>query len=90
MIEEVLNLAAWSRVVRESSLKRLLLVPAGFENWRPVSEVMSFADVAYHLLEADLWLFRKPTDHALEPMHGHAGAVLISASHEYLELLSRL
>jgi uncharacterized damage-inducible protein DinB len=90
MIQEALSLAAWSRVVRESSLTRLRLVTAGSENWRPVPEAMSYADLAYHLLEADLWLFTKLTDHTLKPMHGHARAVHISASHEYLELLCRL
>jgi uncharacterized damage-inducible protein DinB len=90
MIEEALNLAAWSRAVRESSLKRLRLVPAGSENWRPVPEAMSYADLAYHLIEADLWLFRKLTDHSLEPIHGRAGAIHVSAPQEYLELLRRL
>jgi uncharacterized damage-inducible protein DinB len=90
MMEEGLNLADWSRVVRESSLKLLRLIPAGSENWRPVPEAMSYADLAYHLLEADLWLFRKLTDHTLEPMHGHAGAIHISAPQELLEPLRRL
>lgn len=90
MIKEVVNLAAWSRAVRESSLKRLRLVPSGRENWRPVPEAMSFGDLASHLLEADLWLFRKLTDHTLEPMQGHSGSIDISTPKEYLELLCRL
>lgn len=84
------NLAAWSRAVRESSLKRLRLVPAGREGWRPTPEAMSFADLARHLIDADEWLFRKLEDHALEPMVGHAGDAGEVTRAGYLELLDQL
>jgi uncharacterized damage-inducible protein DinB len=87
---ESANLAAWSRAVRESSLKRLRRVPAGREAWRPTPEAMSFADLARHLIDADEWLFRKLADRALEPMVGHAGDAGEITRDGYLGLLKRL
>jgi uncharacterized damage-inducible protein DinB len=84
------NLAAFSRAVRDSSLKRLRLVPEGCENWRATPEAMSFADQAQHLIDADEWLFRKLEDRALEPMVGHAGDAGEVTRARYLELLARL
>src|SRR3972149_6634367 len=90
MNERPLELAEWSRAVRESSLKRLRAVPAGSENWRPVADAMSFSDLAHHIVEADEWLFRKLEARALEPLRGRAGAVTITARGQYLELLRKL
>ena len=84
------RLAEWSRAVRGSSLKRLSLVRAGFENWRLTPESMSFADVAFHLIEADQWLFRKLAEPGLSPMVGRAGTVNISAREQFTALFDRL
>jgi len=51
---------------------------------------MSFADLAHHILEADLWLFRKLSDRTIEPIQGRAGSITISGRQEYTELLRRL
>lgn len=88
--EETQNLAAFARAVRESSLKRLRLVPAGRENWRPAPEAMSFADLAHHLIDADEWLFRKLAERALEPMVGRAGEAGEATRDRYMEMLARL
>ncbi len=84
------NLAAFSRAVRESSLKRLRLVPEGRETWRPTPEAMSFADLAQHLIDADEWLFRKLEERALEPMVGSVGEAGEVSRADYLGLLARL
>ncbi|HEV8583228.1 MAG TPA: DinB family protein [Thermoanaerobaculia bacterium] len=89
-IEEARNLAAWSRAVRESSLKRLHRVPEGRESWRPIAEAMSFADLARHLIDADEWLITKLEIRALEPMVGCAGIAGEVTRAGYLALLSRL
>jgi len=89
-MSETENLAAWSRAVRESSLKRLRLVPAGRESWRPTPEAMSFADLARHLIDADEWLFRKLEDRTLEPMVGSAGIAGEPTRADYLDLLAEL
>jgi uncharacterized damage-inducible protein DinB len=90
MNERALELAEWSRAVRESSLKRLRAVPAGSENWRPVANAMSFGDLARHIVDADEWLFRKLEARALEPIVGHAGAVTITTRGQYLDLLREI
>jgi uncharacterized damage-inducible protein DinB len=90
MNERALELAEWSRAVRESSLKRLRAVPAGSENWRPVANAMSFGDLAHHIVEADEWLFRKLEARALAPMVGRAGAVDITVREQYMQLLREL
>jgi len=53
------RLAEFATAVRESSLKRLRLVPPGRENWRIAQDAMSFADTARHLIASDLKMFRK-------------------------------
>lgn len=87
---ESLNLAAWSRAVRESSLKRLRLVPEGCESWRPTAEAMSFADLTRHLIDADEWLFEKLVNRGLEPMVGSTGLAGDATRAGYLGLLARL
>ena len=67
------RLAAFSTAVRESTLKRLRQVPEGRENHRLSADSMSIADIAAHILEADLWLFEKMNNSELPPMTGRAG-----------------
>ena len=43
-------LADFSRVVRESTIKRLTLTPKSFENWKITENAMSIADIAQHLV----------------------------------------
>jgi uncharacterized damage-inducible protein DinB len=84
------RLADWSRVVRESTLKRLLSVPAGWENWQPISGMMSVADFAKHLIDADVWLFRKLDDHSLEPITGCPAVTQIHERSDYDNLINEL
>jgi len=90
MPDESLHLALWSTAVRESTLKRLRLVPPQKEEWRPVPGAMSFADIAQHILDSDLWLFQKLEIRTLRPIQGSAGATHISARQDYLDILDRL
>lgn len=47
------QLCEFSEAVRKSTLKRLELVPVGFENWRMSTKSLSFAELAQHLIDAD-------------------------------------
>ena len=67
MISESENLAEFAKAVRDSTIKRLKQVPAGKENWRITPDAMSFAEIAYHLIEADEWLIKKIENQDLEP-----------------------
>jgi len=87
---EANQLAEFSRAVRESTLKRLRRVPAGKENWRIAEETMSFADVAQHLCDADLWLFEKLQNASLPPLRGAAHRVITTDRNDYLAILGEL
>jgi uncharacterized damage-inducible protein DinB len=84
------RLAEFSRAIRESTLKRLRFVPAGYENWRISSKAMSFADMAQHLIDADNWLFEKLRTEDLESMVGRADLVKIKSRNQYDDLLDEL
>lgn len=84
------RLAELSEAVRESTLKRLRVVPEGLENWRPVPSAMSFADLAHHIAEADRWLFRKLESPELPPMRGAAGACVVADRAQFLALIEEL
>ncbi len=72
---ESLRLAQLSVAVRESTIKRLLQVPEGFESWRPTEASLYFADIAQHLIDADNWLFHKLQTPELPSLQGQAGLV---------------
>ena len=84
------RLAAFARAVRESTFKRLRLVPPGRENWRITPEAMSFADQAQHLIDTDEWLFKKLAVKTLDPILGEAGTVTVADRAAYEALLDGL
>jgi uncharacterized damage-inducible protein DinB len=84
------RLAEFSRTVRESTLKRLLQVPLGKENWSPMSAVMTFADIAHHIGEADRWLFQKLEDPRLSKMVGKTEEAAHVSSEEFQKLVTNL
>ncbi|MEE8575679.1 MAG: DinB family protein [candidate division Zixibacteria bacterium] len=86
----ITNLALLAGAVRESSLKRLRLVPEGSENWRPVETAMSFADIAFHIKEADLWLFTKLRNSNQKSMKGAAHALEVSSTQQFENLIDEL
>ena len=50
----------------------------GFEKWRiSKNAIMSVADIAQHLVDADIWLFEKLENHKLEPIIGKAVQLLL-------------
>jgi len=87
---EETRLARFSEAVRESSLKRLRLVPEGSENWCPASEAMSFAEIAQHLIDADNWTFKMLEVKNLKPIKGKSGLVEVIDHTQYLNILDEL
>ena len=90
MHNETSDLAAWAKAVRESTFKRLRLVSAGNENWRPVSGAMGIAGIAQHILDADLWLFKKLEDPPLHAMKDIDPAYNVAGHTEFLNILASL
>jgi hypothetical protein len=84
------KLARFSVAIRESTLKRLRMVPEGAENWRVDPQAMSFADNARHLIEADRWLLESLRLGIASPMVGVADVMRIVDRSEYLALLDEL
>ena len=52
-----LLLARFSDEVRESTLRRFAQVQPEDWRWRPRADLLSFADLLKHLIDADHWLF---------------------------------
>ncbi len=84
------QLAEFSNAGRTSTIKRLQLIPAGKENWKISPGAMSSADIAYHLIQTDDWLFKKIEIKDLESIKGDTGAVEIKTRNNYLELIEEL
>jgi uncharacterized damage-inducible protein DinB len=84
------RLAKLARAVRESTLKRLLQVPLGKENWCPLSDTMTFADIAHHVGNADQWLFEKLKNGALPKMVGKSGEVEHLSPEGFQDLVTKL
>jgi len=84
------RLAQFARSVRESTLKRLKLVPVGMENWHPSPGALSFADLAQHLVDCDKWLFRKLEEKDLKPIKAVAGKVNTSSRKDFESILEEL
>ena len=87
---EALRLSECATAVRESTLIRLLRVPAGFENWSPAEQALSFADIAQHLIDADHWLFAKLANPGLAGMKAVAGSGQVADRAGFLAILERL
>lgn len=62
-------LIEFCKSVRESTIKRLEIVPEGYENWKVSHNALSFAEIAKHIIDLDNWLFekiRKPNTKSIE------------------------
>lgn len=84
------RLAAFSDTVRNSTLKRLKRVPEGAENWSIAPGAMSFADIAYHILENDRALFKIFETKRIGAHIGEAGAITIQTRSEFEDLIEEL
>lgn len=83
-------LATFSNTIRNSTLKRLRKVPQGAENWAPFDGGMSFADLAFHIIECDVALLRAIESRQMDKNLGTSGAMPIGSRPEFETLLERL
>lgn len=84
------RLAAFSKAIRDSTLRRLRELPPEAANWRPALGTLSFADLAHHLVQADRWLFDKLDDPTLPAMTARAGQAGTVTPEGFLRLLEEL
>jgi len=87
---EGLRLSEFSEAIRESTLKRLNAVPEGKENWRPLPDTMSFANLAQHLIDCDKWLFEKLKNPGLQSIRGKPGIIQVESRGEYRQIIAAL
>ncbi len=90
VVEEGDRLADYANAVRQSTLKRLLAVPRGKENWRPVTSALSIGEIASHIIDADQWLFRKLREPKIESMTAKADVNVMYSPSEFQKLVVRL
>jgi len=84
------ELIRFSNAVRESTLKRLKQVPPGFENWKIVTDSLSIAEIAKHILDSDNWLFEKFDNEALPSITPELNSFFIADRNEFNLLLDEL
>ena len=83
-------MADYSDTVRESTLKRLKIVPEGKENFRLNEKSMSIADIANHLIDCDKSLIKILVTKNKNKNLGKASNILIRNRKEFARLLREL
>ena len=78
------------RVVRDSTIKRLKVVPEGFENWSISNNALSFAEIAKHLIESDDWTIKKIKDPAIKSILAEKGSLENCSKEEFNALILKL
>ena len=84
------RLADYSEKVRNSTLKRLINIPAGKENFRISDISMTVADIAHHLILCDEAYLSLLRTRRLEKNLGKNNNVEINSRNEYDVLIKKL
>lgn len=87
---EIQILIELCKSVRGSTIKRLQLVPEGYENWKISSGSLSFAEIAKHIIDLDNWLFEKIKNPNLRSIETETALIKNCSKEEYKELLNSL
>jgi uncharacterized damage-inducible protein DinB len=83
-------LIEFCEAVRNSTLKRLRVVPEGYENWRISKNALSFAEIAKHLIEIDEWTINKINEPSIESILPEEGSIENCSRETFNELISAL
>ena len=86
-LEKIIEFAS---EVRRSTIKRLELIPPGFENWAISKNALTISEIADHLIEADRWLIQKFSNITLPSFKAAKGKIHISNREEYCQLIDEL
>ncbi len=84
---EIELLIEFSKAVRESTIKRLELVPESYENWKVSSGALSFAETAKHIIDLDYWLFEKIKNPNTKSIETETAIIKDCNRKEYKELI---
>lgn len=89
-MNEVENIVELFKTVRESTLKRLALVPDGREDWRIAEGKMSIGDIVQHLIDCDYWMIEKIRNTGLKAIDGVVNAVQVNSRDDFNNLVDNL
>ena len=89
-MNEIENIIELASTVRESTFKRLALIPEGFEEWRIADDKMSIADIVQHLIDSDYWIMEKLRNTGLKAIDGVVNAVQIKSRNDFDDLVENL
>lgn len=78
------------RAVRNSTIKRLERVPAGFENYSPSNGSLSIANIAKHIIDLDNWTFDKLKNPSLKAIETQTANITIGSRFEYEDMIEEL
>ena len=87
---EIELLTEFCRSVRGSTIKRLEIVPEGYENWKISPGALSFAEIAKHIFDLDNWLFEKIKNPDTKSIETETAIIKHSSRKEYEELVIKL
>lgn len=87
---EIELLTDFCRAVRGSTIKRLELVPEGYENWKISSDALGFAEIAKHIIDLDNWLFEKIKNPDIESIETETATMENCSRKEYEDLIIEL
>ena len=87
---EIELLTEFCRRVRGSTIKRLELVPEGYENWKISPGALSFAEVAKHIIDLDYWMFEKIKNPDLKSIETETAIIKHCDRDRYLSLIDNL
>jgi uncharacterized damage-inducible protein DinB len=83
-------LIEFCRAVRESTIKRLEIVPEGYENWKISSGSLSFTEIAKHIIDLDNWLIEKIKNPSLKSIETETAITKNCNKEEYEGLILSL
>jgi uncharacterized damage-inducible protein DinB len=76
--------------VRGSTLKRLKIVPEGYEDWRISKNSLNFAEIVKHLIESDDWTIKKINEPSIKSILPEKGSMDNCSKEEFNSLILEL
>ena len=87
---EIKLLTDFCTSVRNSTIKRLEIVPEGYENWKVSPGALSFAEIAKHIIDLDNWLFEKIKNPNIKSIETETAIIKYCNREEYKGLIINL
>jgi uncharacterized damage-inducible protein DinB len=90
MSTELERIIELSSAIRQSTIKRLELIPLGYENWAVSKNALTVSEIVLHLIEADQWLIEKYSNPLLKSFKAIKDVDHTSSREEYIQLIRDL